>query len=94
MPIHKVFESASTLLSEFQQKLPIRGPKPKPVPTRWKPPAPGKMKANFVGAVFANSGEAGGGVVIQNENGEVMAALSEKIALPSSVEAWFSTCYF
>ena len=44
------------------------------------------MKANFDGAVFADSGEAGVGVVIQNENGEVMAALSEKIALPSSVE--------
>ena len=44
------------------------------------------MKANFDGAVFADSGEAVVGVVIQNENGEVMAALSEKIALPSSVE--------
>ena len=44
------------------------------------------MKANFDGAVFADSGEAVVGVVIQNENGEVMAALSEKIALPSSVD--------
>ena len=44
------------------------------------------MKANFDGAVSADSGEAGVGVVIQNESGEVMAALSEKIALPSSVE--------
>ena len=44
------------------------------------------MKANFDGAVFVSSGEAGVGVVVQNENGEVMAALSEKIALPSSIE--------
>ena len=44
------------------------------------------MKANFDGAVFADSDEAGIGVVIRNENGEVMAALSEKIALPPSVE--------
>ena len=43
------------------------------------------MKANFDGAVFANSRVAGVGVVIQNENGEVMAALSEKIAFPSLV---------
>ena len=44
------------------------------------------MKANFDGAVFADSGEAGVGIVIQNENGEVMAALSEKIAFPSLVD--------
>lgn len=44
------------------------------------------MKANFAGVVFADFGEARVNVVIQNENGEVMAALSEKIALPSSVE--------
>ena len=36
--------------------------------------------------MFAKLGETGIGVVIQNEFGEVMAALSEKIALPSSVE--------
>ena len=36
--------------------------------------------------MFADTSEAGIGVVIQNEFGEVMAALSEKIALPSSVE--------
>ena len=64
MPVHKVFESASTLLSEFQQKLPICGPKPKLAPARWKPLAPSEMKANFDGAVFADSGEAGVNVVI------------------------------
>ena len=64
LPIHEVFESASTLLSKFQQKLPIHGPKPKLALARWKPPAPGEMKANFVGAVFVDSGEAGVGVVI------------------------------
>ena len=36
--------------------------------------------------MFAILGETGIGVVIQNEFGEVMAALSEKIALPTSVE--------
>ena len=64
MPIHKVFELAFTLLSEFQQKLPICGPKPKLAPARWKPLAPGEMKANFDGAVFVDSREAGVSVVI------------------------------
>ena len=41
---------------------------------------------NFDGAVFSNSYEAGLGVVIWNERGEVRASLSEKIVLPSSVE--------
>ena len=58
------------------------------LPARWKPPASGELKANFDGAVFVDSDEAGIGVVIRNENGEVMAALSEKIALPPSEETW------
>ena len=44
------------------------------------------MKVNFDGAVFGDSHEAGVGVVIRNEQGEVMASFSEKIATPSSVE--------
>jgi len=44
------------------------------------------VKVNFDGAVFGDSHEAGVGVVIRNERGEVMAPLLEKIAMPSSVE--------
>ena len=86
MPIHKVFEFALTTLIEFQQKFLGSGPKQKLPPARWKPLASSELKANFNGAVFADTSEAGIGVVIRNEIGEVMAALSEKIALPSSVE--------
>lgn len=43
------------------------------------------LKTNFDGAIFQESNEAGTGVVIRNFTGEVMAALSEKIAKPSSV---------
>lgn len=42
------------------------------------------LKTNFDGAIFQESNEAGTGVVIRNFMGEVMAALSEKIAKPSS----------
>ena len=44
------------------------------------------MKTNHDGAMFDESDEAGIGVVIQNFDGEVMAALSEKIQKPSFVE--------
>ena len=36
--------------------------------------------------MFADTGEAGIRVVIRNEVGEVMVALSKKITLPSSME--------
>ncbi|XP_050260115.1 uncharacterized protein LOC126705266 [Quercus robur] len=86
MPVNKVFDTAMVMLTKFQQKFPGHGPKLKQSPARWKPPTTGELKANFDGAVFVNTGEAGIGVVIRNEFGEVMAALSEKIAFPSSVE--------
>ena len=74
------------MLFEFQQKFSRRGPKQKLLPTRWKPPASGELKANFDGAVFVDIGEVGIGVVIRNEFGEVMATLSEKIALSPLME--------
>ena len=78
MPVNKVFDTAMVMLTKFQQKFPGHGPKLKQSPARWKPPTIGELKANFDGAVFVNTGEAGIGVVIRNEFGEVMAALSEK----------------
>ena len=86
VPVNRVFDTTVVILTEFQQKFPGHGPKLKQSPARWKPPATGELKANFDGAVFVDTGEAGIGVVIQNEFGEVMATLSEKIALPPSVE--------
>ena len=41
---------------------------------------------NFDGAMFGESDEAGIGVVIQNSNGKVRAALSEKIKKPPNAE--------
>ena len=86
MPVNKVFDMVVVMLTEFQQKFPGRGPKLKQYLARWKPLATGELKSNFDGAVFANTGEASIGVVIRNEFGEVMAALSKKIVLPSSME--------
>ena len=44
------------------------------------------MKANFDGAVFGEEKEGGIGVVIRSNEGQVLAALSEKILMPTSVE--------
>ncbi|KAL0008403.1 hypothetical protein SO802_009905 [Lithocarpus litseifolius] len=52
---------------------------------KWKPLDRISYKTNFDGAMFHNSGEAALGVVVQNHEGEVMAALSKKIPLPPSV---------
>nr|POE83174.1 hypothetical protein CFP56_73043 [Quercus suber] len=41
--------------------------------------------SNLDGAVFKETNEAGIGVVIQNDKGEILAALSENIVMPSSV---------
>lgn len=46
------------------------------------------MKLNFDGAMFGESNEAGFGVVIRNHKGEVLAALSEKIQKPTTVDVW------
>ena len=44
------------------------------------------MKINFDGALFGESDCVGLGVVICNSNGKVLAALSEKITKPQSME--------
>ena len=53
----------------------------------WKPPAMGRVKINYDGAVFNKTGEAGIGVIIRNPQGVVMASLSQRIPFPHSVEA-------
>ena len=55
-------------------------------PTHWLPPPPNQYKANSDGAIFKDSGTAGLGVVVRDSEGMVIAALSERIALPPMVE--------
>lgn len=52
----------------------------------WKPPACGDIKTEYDRATFDDTGEARIGVVVRLDGGEVFAALSEKIPLPSSIE--------
>ena len=54
-------------------------------PARWQPLGPGLYKVNVDGALFNADNTAGLGVVIRNEQGQVMVSLSERLPLPSSV---------
>nr|POE51331.1 putative ribonuclease h protein [Quercus suber] len=55
-------------------------------PKVWSPPVRNEWKINFDGAMFCESEEAGVGVVARNSSGVVVAALTEKIRKPPSVE--------
>ena len=46
-----------------------------------------RVKVNYDGAIFQNSYDAGLGVVIRDHTGQAIAALSQKIKYPHSVEA-------
>ena len=53
---------------------------------KWRPPGDGMYKTNYDGAVFAKSEEARIGVIVRDVNGDVIAALAEKIPYAGSVE--------
>ena len=73
-------------LQEFQMLQDIPLPSPKVVhPAHWLLPLLHQYKANCDGAVFRDIKSAGLGVVIRDSAGLVIAALSERICLPSTV---------
>ena len=53
-----------------------------PEPVRWAPPPLGQYKVNSDGAVFANQRKVGLGVMIRDNNGNVIAALSSPMVGP------------
>ena len=67
------------------QDIPTRSAIPR-VEARWKPPGAGLFKINFDGAVFEDRLLAGLGIVIRDEFGLIIAILSQKIPLLSSVD--------
>ncbi|XP_075669676.1 uncharacterized protein LOC142639367 [Castanea sativa] len=48
----------------------------------WKPPPPGSFKVNVDGAIFPKSKQSGVGVIVRDEEGNVIAAMSRKLRLP------------
>ena len=49
------------------------------------PPPPGYFKVNVDGAIFAKSNQSGVGVIVRNEDGNVVAAMCRKLDLPLGV---------
>lgn len=79
IPVDKLPEAALKSLSEFQGKQPAGTTHLKPTAPKWQPPPKDTYKINYDSAIFSKSEEAGIGVVIRNERGEVMASLAKKV---------------
>ncbi|XP_075640174.1 uncharacterized protein LOC142611910 [Castanea sativa] len=56
-----------------------------PDTAKWWPPKPGWYKVNTDGAIFEDLRGCGVGVVIRNDRGEIMGAMSKKLDLPLRV---------
>ena len=81
-----MYKSTLALLVEFQQRRPRLAGQSHSSQNQWQPPPPNAVKVNFDGDVFGDSHGVGVGFVIRNDHGEMMALLSEKIVMPSSME--------
>ena len=86
LPVDRICSSASNLLQEFLalQDKESALPSP-PSEQRWCPPTANVCKVNFDTAVFLSSNLAGLGVVVRDNSGAVIGALSVPIFLGSSV---------
>ena len=82
----KIFSAAAQYLSKFQLKFPMKVAKSPAIKTKWSSPLGESYKTNYDGEVFEDLGEVGIDVVVRNANREVIAALSEKIPYPGSVD--------
>nr|POF04761.1 putative ribonuclease h protein [Quercus suber] len=86
-PLAKTSSMACEALQEYNQLRPTHEKLPRTARSiRWCPPPIGLLKVNFDGALFAEENIAGLGIIIRNESGLVMAALTQQIPLPASVK--------
>ena len=86
-PLAKISSLASDGLQEYQQLRPIHIKIPHIARSViWRPPPTSLLKVNFDGAYFAEDNKAGLGIIIRNDVGLVMAAMTQQIPLPASVE--------
>ena len=77
-----IVKEAEMLVDEFssgkiKEKLPVL-----PRNQAWSPPREGWYKANVDGVVFRETNSCGIGVVIRNDQGQIMGAMSKKRNLP------------
>lgn len=73
---------ANALVEEFSEKFDAPKQPAPPRTARWTPPYDGWYKVNVDRAVFKESGSCGIGIVIRNERGEIMGAMSKRMDIP------------
>ncbi|XP_075645403.1 uncharacterized protein LOC142616429 [Castanea sativa] len=85
-PLHEISRRAKDLVVEFfdAHQQPLRSVE-QGSRVRWTKPPEDFYKANFDAALFDSSNMAGIGVVIRDCNGNVIGALSQRIALSKSI---------
>ena len=80
---HNLFASrCKALVEEFSEQLGATKQLAPPRTERWIPLSEGWYKVNVNGTVFKESGSCGIGIVIRNERGEIMGAMSKRMDLP------------
>uniref|UniRef100_A0A7N2KZZ0 RNase H type-1 domain-containing protein n=1 Tax=Quercus lobata TaxID=97700 RepID=A0A7N2KZZ0_QUELO len=90
--LHLAFQDPSciearSLVHEFNHLRPVHAKIPRTARlVRWKPPPLGVVKVNFDGAIFSTQSSAGLAMVVRDQAGLVLASLSQKIPLSTSVE--------
>ena len=86
-PLLEVGERAGMLVREYLELCNLGAvPRGLAAQVRWCRPPEGVYKVNFDASLFENVGYAGIGVAIRDSEGEIIAALSQQIPLPFSVE--------
>ena len=86
-PLDQISSLAQKALQEYNQLRPTHEAIPRTARSvRWRPSPTGLLKINFDSAISVEENTAGLGVIIRNENGLAMAALSQQILLPILVE--------
>ena len=73
---------ANALVEEFCQHAEVPKQPAPPRTGRWTPPREEWYKVNVDGAVFKESSSCGIGIIIRNERGELMGAMSKKLDFP------------
>lgn len=69
-------------MEEYKQIVVLPASRPTQTPTSWKPPPTDCYKINVDGAMFKEIGQCGIRVVVRNDRGEIMGALSKKLYFP------------
>ena len=80
--VKEIAKEAELLVEEFSSLNAIVNQSVPPRSEGWSPPREGWYKVNVDGVVFREFGSYRVGVVIRNEQGQIMGAVSKKLNLP------------